>query len=654
MGFKCPVKVYAGTCFRSHYPVCVDRGLDLVISCRAIVQVASLPISALRAIVVGVLAMIGQAALATSLNVPQELQSIQQAINAASPGDEIIVAPGVYHEHLDFLGKAITVRSEAGPAVTILDGDFDGRVVEMSTDEGRNSVLTGFTLRHGSSQHGGAIYLLGASPTIVGNIFEDSWGDGAGMVAWGGAPLVTRNIFRNHSLCSAVVDIIGLSDIEFIGNVIADNDCEGISMYVYRDNAPLIANNTIARNEVGIRFVSAYSAEFQVLRNNLLYGNDEGLVWFPLTADPVRPQWRHNLVYGNGVDYKDVDDPTGIDGNISVDPLLNGLDVSDYNPDDGSPAVDAGENAPADTETDLQGRPRRHDGDGDGVATIDIGASELRAPTPRVVLTLDPAQVPLGESTTLTWSSTGADTCEARGEPWSGSRPTSGTEQWSSDVPHRPVFQLACTGDGVARGKSVELIVGEVFPVEMSITPEAIADDQSATLTWSAPDATTCQASGAWSGEVAPSGSRVVSHPYVHGAHTYALSCSSATGTGRASATVQAQPSPGVSIDISPLGITAGETTTITWVSTNAVRCWASGWWYGDIPTSGSMVVKPPKAGLYDYIITCWGSTGSSITRQTGLQVFPSDESSGGGGGRVPWEFTLMLMPALGRRGRRD
>ena len=53
--------------------------------------------------------------------------SIQTAIDNALDGDEIVVAPGIYVESLNFLGKAITVASTdpIDPnvvATTIIDG----------------------------------------------------------------------------------------------------------------------------------------------------------------------------------------------------------------------------------------------------------------------------------------------------------------------------------------------------------------------------------------------------------------------------------------------------------------------------------------------------------------------------------------------------
>jgi hypothetical protein len=628
-----------------------------------------LPQPGLGSAVIGAVLTASAPSYAAQIEVPASLPTIQEAISAASSGDEIIVAPGTYSEQLDFLDKTITLRSQTGPAETILDGGQDGTIIEMDISQGRDTVVQGFTFRNAVN---GAIWMNGASATIVDNVFERNAGyHGVALTANGGAPLIARNIFRNHlrrpdsSLpCKSVLNLANYSDVVFVNNVVANNDCVGLEMFVAGDNTPLIANNTFVRNQTGLRFMSAYTAQFQVVRSNIFYGNAEGVTWFPLTRDPVPPQWRYNLFYGNGIDYKAGANLTGVDGNISADPLLRGLDIEDYNPDSDSPVVDAGEGDSGGFETDFYLRPRLHDADGDGASVIDIGVAELHAPTPTVDLALTPSQVPLGEPTTLSWSSANADGCEARGGAWSGSRPPTGTEEWSSNVAHRPVFQLVCAGDGVRRAKSVELIVGDVFPVELSITPDAIADDQTTTITWAAPSASVCQASGAWSGEIPPSGSRTIPPPvsrgivaiYVHGIHTFNLDCSSATGTGRAApVTLSVQERVLMHTGPSPSPITLGETATLSWTSTGAVVCRATNgtWTSGDLPTEGPLEVTPTFAGFNIYKVTCWGSTGSTAYGEYVFNVLApesDDPDSSGGGGRIPWDFALVLMLALARR----
>lgn len=67
-------------------------------------------------------------AVAEPLFVPAQYPTIQAAIDAAQPGDEIHIAPGIYRELLDPENKSLTLIG-AGPDQTILSGDLDGDTV---------------------------------------------------------------------------------------------------------------------------------------------------------------------------------------------------------------------------------------------------------------------------------------------------------------------------------------------------------------------------------------------------------------------------------------------------------------------------------------------------------------------------------------------
>ena len=94
---------------------------------------------------------------AGTIHVPGDYPTIQAGIDAASDGDTVVVADGIYtgegNANMDFGGKAITVRSENGPANCIIGcgcGE-DTRAFYFHNDEGPDSVVKGFTIRGGKA-----------------------------------------------------------------------------------------------------------------------------------------------------------------------------------------------------------------------------------------------------------------------------------------------------------------------------------------------------------------------------------------------------------------------------------------------------------------------------------------------------------------------
>ena len=67
-------------------------------------------------------------------------RTIQAAIDAATSGDTVMVAPGIYLENISFELKSITVRSTQGADVTTIQGDQTTQVVVIGNFEGADSA----------------------------------------------------------------------------------------------------------------------------------------------------------------------------------------------------------------------------------------------------------------------------------------------------------------------------------------------------------------------------------------------------------------------------------------------------------------------------------------------------------------------------------
>ena len=116
-----------------------------------------------------------------TINIPADYPTIQQGIDAAVNGDTVLVAPGTYFENIDFKGKAVTVSSEQGVDVTVIDGNQAGSVVTCKSGEDEYSALNGFTITNGSGTYhngdkcGGGMFIHYSSPMVTNCFFSDNY-----------------------------------------------------------------------------------------------------------------------------------------------------------------------------------------------------------------------------------------------------------------------------------------------------------------------------------------------------------------------------------------------------------------------------------------------------------------------------------------------
>jgi hypothetical protein len=171
-------------------------------------------------------------------------------------------------------------------------------------------------------------------------------------------------------------------------------------------------------------------------------------------------------------------------------------------------------------------------------ATLNISAAP---PAPTLSLNANPTSVTSGGVSTLTWSSTNATSCTAsnvgaEGSTWSGPKPTSGSDL-RGPLTGTATYSLACSGPGGTASKSATITVGPppAPTVNLTANPMSITPGQSTTLAWSTTNASSCNATGGWSGGKPLSGELIV---LTASTATYTLTCTGAGGSAAKSVTV--------------------------------------------------------------------------------------------------------------------
>jgi hypothetical protein len=153
-------------------------------------------------------------ALATTWTVDDDgaadFNTIQEAINFAIDGDEIVVMPGTYTGPggegvvVDMVGKAVWLHSSDGPEVTSIDGETLSHGIRCGSGETGKTIIDGFSVTNGL---GGGVS-CGVGSSIIANcrIFGNGMSDypysptGGGIYVnfYSNATIVNCDVFDNH------------------------------------------------------------------------------------------------------------------------------------------------------------------------------------------------------------------------------------------------------------------------------------------------------------------------------------------------------------------------------------------------------------------------------------------------------------------------
>ena len=149
--------------------------------------------------------------------------AIQDAVSQAVDGDTVLVTPGRYviFDSAILIQRPITLMSSGGPAVTVVDKQFDiGPVIVIRNVVG-GPTIQGLTIAQGLNLvgAGGGIYSGSSSPIITENLFianlagfsDGSGGWGGAVAVYGGSPTIQRNTFVANEAAFGALYLEGAS-----------------------------------------------------------------------------------------------------------------------------------------------------------------------------------------------------------------------------------------------------------------------------------------------------------------------------------------------------------------------------------------------------------------------------------------------------------
>ncbi len=285
-------------------------------------------------------------------------------------------------------GFIVTAGSASGSGYDAVGG---GMCNENDSPTVKNITFTGnradgsYHSSGGSNSGGGGMYNLNASPMLYNVTFSNNsayaWaGNGGGMYNENSNPTLNNVTFSdnnaiNYGMGGGMFNEYSsptLSNVTFSRN---SAGWEGGGIANGMSN-PTLNNTTFNGNSAGFSSGGIFNANGgSIINNSILWGDTEPEVGDAASVSTITS----SLIQGSGGS-GNWNTAFGTDGggNLDADPRFVDPATGNVRLQRDSPAVDVGNDAFNTASTDLDGNPRLVDGNGDGVATIDMGAYEYQ------------------------------------------------------------------------------------------------------------------------------------------------------------------------------------------------------------------------------------------------------------------------------------
>ena len=201
-----------------------------------------------------------------TIHVPTDFSTIQAAVDNATVGDTIQVAPDIYYEHV-FVNKSLTIIGE-NPQTTIVDGTANGTIFIL---EASNIYISGFTIRNAGNYNA-----ISSEREIVTSDYHRISNNIITTSAHGiYLSSSDHNTIFNNTLINNPFGSIYLMNADN-NNITANTIVEG----AYGIKTALSLNNIIIGNTISQTSYAIYlssSSTDNTIRNNVLSGTIAGV-----------------------------------------------------------------------------------------------------------------------------------------------------------------------------------------------------------------------------------------------------------------------------------------------------------------------------------------------------------------------------------------